>query len=149
MWGEIPHNLINTVCFFEQTRVYPPLLCTLGMEQMCIKEFDSEMRYDCRCEKCRLESSYEKVELRLSVLNIVRTRIGQQYSNYLGKIYDKVGVKAWRIKIDSNYDEKTKKLYSKMKDLDKRANAQIYRLNSLERKLDLINEDEYYSQQYA
>ncbi len=116
---------------------------------MCTKEFDSEMRNDCRCERCRLTTSYEKTELRLSVLNIVRTRIGQQYSNYLGKIHDKVGVKSWRIKIDSNYDEKTKKLYAKMKDLDKRANRQIYRLNRLDRKLDLINEDEYYSQQYA
>ncbi len=138
------------VCFFEHTRVYPPLLCILSMEPiMCTKEFDSEMRNDCRCERCRLNTSVDKVEKKFSLLADEYNKISKLYHNHLGKIYDKVGVKSWRIKIDNNYDEKSKSLYSKMKDLDKMLDRQRWRLTSLERKLELIDEDDYYSEQYA
>lgn len=145
MWGEIPHNLI-TVCFFEQTRVYPPLLCTLSMEQkMCIKEYGS-----CTCERCRLESSYEKTEKNLTLFANEYNKLSEQYNSHLSKIYEKHprGF-SYSVKVDNNYDEKSKAIYARMKELDKLSQRQIYRLNSLERKLDLINEDDYYSQQYA
>ncbi len=151
MWGEIPHNLINTVCSFEHTRVYPPLLCTLSMEQkMCTKEYDSEMRYDCRCERCRLTASVEKVEKKLTLFANEYNKLSEQYHSHLSKIYEKHprGF-SYSVKVDNNYDEKSKAIYARMKELDKLSQRQIWRLTRLERKLDLINEDEYYSQQYA
>jgi len=134
------------VCSFEHTRVYPHLMCTLSMEPiMCTKEYD----HDCRCERCRLKSSYEKAEKKITLFANEYNKLSKQYHSHLGKIYDKVGVKSWRIKIDNNYDEKSKSIYAKMRYLDKMSQRQVWRLNSLERKLELINEDKYYSQQYA
>ena len=111
---------------------------------MCIKEYDS-----CTCKRCRLDSSYEKTEKKLTLLANEYNKASKQYHSHLGKIYDKVGVKSWRTTIDHNYDDISKALWAKMEESDKMSKRQIYRLNSLERKLDLINEDEYYSQQYA
>lgn len=102
------------------------------MNELCVREYSS-----CKCERCKAKSLYEKTELRLSTINVIRNRLGQQYSYHLGKIYDKVGAKAWRLKIDHNYDERSKALWVKMNDLDKRANRLIYKLNSLERTIDL------------
>ncbi len=119
---------------------------TLSMEQkMCIKEYGS-----CTCERCRLNSSYEKAEKKLTLLANEYNKLSKQYHSHLGKIYEKHprGFN-YSVKVDNNYDEKSKALYSKMNELDKMSQRQIYRLNSLKRKLDLINEDRYYSQQYA
>jgi len=116
------------------------------MEQkMCIKEYGS-----CTCERCRLNSSYEKAEKKLTLLANEYNKVSKQYHSYLGKIEEKHprGF-SYSIKIDNNYDEKSKAIYAKMKELDTMSQRQIWRLTSLERKLDLINEDEYYSQQYA
>ncbi len=120
------------------------------MEQMCIKEFDSEMRYDCKCERCRLTTSVENTEKKLTLFANEYNKLSEQYHSHLGKIYEKHprGF-SYSVKVDNNYDEKSKAIYARMKELDKMSNRQIYRLNRLERKLDLINEDEYYSQQYA
>lgn len=116
------------------------------MEQiMCIKEYDS-----CTCERCRLDSSYENTEKKLTLLAKEYNELSEQYHSHLSKIYEKHprGF-SYSVKVDNNYDEKSKSIYARMKELDKLSQRQIYRLNSLERKLDLINEDDYYSQQYA
>jgi len=108
------------------------------MSMMCIREYES-----CKCERCRIKASYERTEKKLSLFNNEYNRLSIQYRNYLDKIYKRVGYGS-RIKVNSDYDTKSKRLWTQMQDADNKGQRLIYRLTSLERRMDLYKEDDYY-----
>ena len=116
-------------------------------QTMCTKEFDSELRNDCTCEKCSLERKIDRVEKKLSELGDKFNKASQAYSNYLAKIREEVGDKIERYsyqgkRANSNYDTVSKRLWLEYKDIDTHYQKQVYRLTSLERQLESLEEDE-------
>ena len=109
------------------------------MNELCVKEYNS-----CKCERCKVKTSYEHTEKKLSMINAEYNSVSKQYHKYLNGIYNKVGY-GGRIKVNSDYDIKSKRLWIKMQDADNKTKRLIYKLTSLERTMDLYEEDDYYS----
>ena len=116
-------------------------------QTMCTKEYYSEMRGDCKCKKCLLELKIDRVEKKLSELGDKFNKASQAYSNYLAKIREEVGDKIERYsyqgkRLNSNYDTIAKRLWLEYKVIDDQYQRQVYRLTSLERQLESLEEDE-------
>ena len=122
----------------------------MSQQIMCVKEYDSEMRNDCSCERCRVEAQIKRLENKIDIVHDIYNKASGEYHTYLNELHHKVGVfssisYSKQPKINNEYDAKSKKLWETMKESEGKSRKLIYRLASLERQLDLINEDEYYA----
>lgn len=110
---------------------------------MCLEGFEK-----CKCERCKIKTSYIKADQKLGELNKDFMKAQKNYKDYLEMIRTKLGSKADRfsfnsLKVNSDYDQTSKKLWLKYKEADQKCQKQIYRLNSLERKADLYEVNLY------
>lgn len=110
---------------------------------MCTKEYDSEMRDDCKCKKCLLVRRIKTLEQSIDKEHGIYNKASRQYHDYLNKIYNKSDY-SWRVKINSNYDEKSKRLWNIMEVSEKKSKPLVYRLIGLERRLEDIEENEHF-----